>query len=305
MTMTLVTINTDNNTTMDYNNNGNYGNDDEYNVHLNDVKKMNDDNIQITPCVEDQIDVGSDQILSSPHVSEGPGRIAKAPIPSIYLDDRGDIHRLRVGGTRINLLYSKQNTMRSGYFHPHITYDFIVNGTIEVWTLNKTGTLKTIYKSHDYFVINPYIPHILYFLDDTILMEWYDKNCEFQCYYYHPYRKIVDIQNSIIATSTSKSNNDINRNKMGRLSRLIVQDDMDANDQLTNKNGNNSNDNNSKNKLYSSSSSSSSWINSLSTFICSTTVLMTSSSIALISGIAIGILLNERHNQKINKINKN
>jgi len=83
--------------------------------------------------VTEQVPVGSRQILESPHVSEGPGPIAKAPVPSIYVDDRGDIHRLRVGGQRINLLFSKKGVMRSGYLHPHAMHDVVIAGQVEVW----------------------------------------------------------------------------------------------------------------------------------------------------------------------------
>jgi hypothetical protein len=48
-----------------------------------------------TPTVMDHVSVGEASILQSDHVSEGPGRIANAPVPSIYHDDRGEIHRLR------------------------------------------------------------------------------------------------------------------------------------------------------------------------------------------------------------------
>jgi hypothetical protein len=49
----------------------------------------------LSVAVEDHVLVGSEQILSSLHVSEGPGRIATSPVPSIYYDDRGEIHRIR------------------------------------------------------------------------------------------------------------------------------------------------------------------------------------------------------------------
>ena len=95
------------------------------------------------PCaVTEQVPVGSRKILESAHVSEGPGRIAKAPVPSIYVDDRGDIHRLRVGGQRINLLFSKKGVMRSGYLHPHTMHDVVITGQVEVWYV---GLLRTIF----------------------------------------------------------------------------------------------------------------------------------------------------------------
>lgn len=175
--------------------------------------------------VGDQVPVGSVEILSSPHVSEGPGKIANAPVPSIYVDDRGDIHRLRVGGKRVNLLYSVQNVMRSGYLHPHEMHDTVVAGKVEVWTLTETGTVKTVYSQYDHFVIHPYVPHILYFLEDSILCEWWNVT-DFSCYYYHPYRKIIDIQNSLIARDLTSN---ASASGTGRHQRLIPQDEVNLN----------------------------------------------------------------------------
>ena len=39
----------------------------------------------IPPEVDDNVATGTDKILQSPHVSEGPGRIANAPVPSVYV----------------------------------------------------------------------------------------------------------------------------------------------------------------------------------------------------------------------------
>jgi len=214
----------------------------------------------LSPSVQDQVDVGTAKILTSQHVSQGPGRIANAPVPSVFSDDRGDIHRLRVGhtsmigphppsssssssspltsrGTRVNLLYSKGNVMRSGYLHPIPKRDFVLRGKVEVWTLTQTETLKTVYEGNATFQIDAYTPHILHFLEDTVLIEWWwwpedeekDKKKgeqeggsalststtvapsakkdtttggDLQCWYYHPYRRIVDVHNSLVAPST-------------------------------------------------------------------------------------------------------
>jgi len=271
--------------------------------------------VVLSPTVQDYVDVGTSKILNSPHVSQGPGRIANAPVPSVFSDDRGDIHRLRVGhvvhkhtdtasspssstsssptsrGTRVNLLYSTSNTMRSGYLHPIPKRDYVLRGRVEVWTLTPTTTLKTVYKSNETFQIDAYTPHILHFLADTVLIEWWwwpsaendvvgigenavikktgstasssDKllkeeeegegnrnkqkdstkkrkgsfgvtfeggsggggtgnggngrketttGGDLQCWYYHPYRRIVDVHNSLVAPST------------GRFQRLVPQD---------------------------------------------------------------------------------
>ena len=179
----------------------------------------------LSPTVKDHIPVGTPEILDSPHVTEGPGRIAKAPVPSIYVDDRGDIHRLRVGGKRINLLSSCKGVMRSGYLHPHTLHDTVIAGKVEVWTLTQTGTVKTVYNEKDHFSVPPYVPHILYFLDDSILAEWWDTD-DFQCWYYHPYRKIIDVQNSLIARDHEyKSSSGGVSGATGRHQRLVPQDE--------------------------------------------------------------------------------
>ena len=40
---------------------------------------------QLNPSVGDQVATGTDKILESPHISEGPGRIANSPVPSVYV----------------------------------------------------------------------------------------------------------------------------------------------------------------------------------------------------------------------------
>ena len=157
---------------------------------------------QLSPCVADQVSVGTIQILESSHVSEGPGRIASAPIPSVFIDDRGSIHRLRAGNSqRVNLLASVKDSMRSGYLHNVLTHDFVLSGRVQVWTLAESGTIKTEFGAHEYFTIAPFVPHILFYLQDTNMVEWYETNSsaggsasDFKLWYYHPYRNIVNIQ---------------------------------------------------------------------------------------------------------------
>jgi hypothetical protein len=187
----------------------------------------------LSPVVGDHVPVGTVAILESPHVSEGPGRIANAPVPSIYVDDRGDIHRLRVGGKRINLLYSVKGVMRSGYLHPHTMHDTVISGRVEVWTLTEKETVKTIYEQYQHFTIEPYVPHILHFLEDSVVAEWWPHESDFQCWYYHPYRKIIDIQNSIMASEQATSDGTNGRGdessgssaKTGHHQRLVPQDE--------------------------------------------------------------------------------
>jgi hypothetical protein len=46
------------------------------------------------------------------------------------------------------------------------------------------------------------VPHILSFLKDSVTSEWWEPGGDLRCYFYHPYRRIVDVQNSQLSTST-------------------------------------------------------------------------------------------------------
>jgi hypothetical protein len=94
--------------------------------------------------------------------------------------------------------------MRSGYCHPETKYDFVISGQVEVWLLTPQGTDKTIYPPGESFEIPPYTPHILHFLSHTVLAEWWEQPGESRCWLYHPYRNIVDVQNSLLSTSTGQ-----------------------------------------------------------------------------------------------------
>lgn len=171
--------------------------------------------------VAEQVAVGTVKVLDSPHVSEGPGRIANSPVPSIFVDDRGEIHRLRVGGKRVNMLFSKKDVMRSGYLHNHKTFSFVVTGKVEVWVLKQDKTVKTVYGACQFFEVEPFYPHILHFLEDTNILEFWEG--KFQCWYYHPYRRLVQLQNELVANKDDSFNSSI-----GQFQRLVPADLGDA-----------------------------------------------------------------------------
>lgn len=70
--------------------------------------------------------------------------------------------------------------------------------------LTEHGTTKTIYYPHEVFEIPAYTPHILYFMEESILTEYWEQPSETRCWIYHPYRRIVDVQNSLHSTSTGQ-----------------------------------------------------------------------------------------------------
>ena len=137
--------------------------------------------------------VGKKAFCESPLVEDAPPTVNRPiPVPSVYCDGRGEIHNMLVGSKRINILHSKQGVMRSGDLHPVTQHDFVFEGKVQVWTLQPDGsTQKRTYGPNQYVSIPPYVPHIFYFLQDTVVAEWWEEN-RFYAWFYRPYRKLVD-----------------------------------------------------------------------------------------------------------------
>ena len=145
--------------------------------------------------------VGTDAIFtSSPNVSphhssnvdSNQHKRMGIPTPSIYTDDRGEIHNIKANDKRINILYTKKGYLRSGDLHPNEQFDFIFSGKIKIWTLQSDGCTKiTNYGANDFIRIPRGVPHVFEFVEDTVLAEWWDPP-GFQAWFYKPYRDIVN-----------------------------------------------------------------------------------------------------------------
>mmetsp|Transcript_13846 Transcript_13846/g.19835 ORF Transcript_13846/g.19835 Transcript_13846/m.19835 type:complete len:199 (+) Transcript_13846:98-694(+) len=141
---------------------------------------------------QQELDVGKKEFLLSLNVISGHAHANQAvPTPSVYADDRGEIHNVRVGGKRVNLLYSRKGVMRSGDVHTNTQHDFLFSGKAQVWCLAQNGqTIRKIYGPYEYVAIPPYVPHVFEFLEDTVMAEWWDE--PFRAWYYIPYRNVVE-----------------------------------------------------------------------------------------------------------------
>ena len=97
-------------------------------------------------------------------------------MPSVYRDERGEIHNVKVNNAhRINILYTKAGYMRSGDLHPNLQCDFVFAGKVKVWTLEKDGSTKiATYGKHEFISIPRGTPHVFAFVEDTIMAEWWE-----------------------------------------------------------------------------------------------------------------------------------
>ncbi len=146
--------------------------------------------------------VGTDAIFtSSPNVTpqissepkeSNPRKQLDIPTPSIYTDERGEIHNIKANDKRINILYTKKGYLRSGDLHPNEQCDFIFSGKVKIWTLLSDGNTKiTSYGAHEFVSIPRGVPHVFEFVEDTVMAEWWEPP-GFQAWFYKPYRDIVN-----------------------------------------------------------------------------------------------------------------
>lgn len=105
-------------------------------------------------------------------------------------DARGEIHRLKLNGTKFNVLFTKKGAYRSGDVHPHNQYNLILSGEIEITSRVKDKDVKVIRKPNELIITPKGVAHLFKFTKDTVLLEWWDG--DFKAEYYQPYRKIVD-----------------------------------------------------------------------------------------------------------------
>ena len=172
--------------------------------------------------------VGSPDLLESPNVKP-PANAVNDPIPtpSIYTDSRGEIFNTKISfgdgdcsgnrhdlPERINILYTQEGVMRSGDIHANFQCDFILAGSVEVWTLQKDGSTKKVtYGPKQYVEIPPFTPHIFNFVSDTVMAEWWEgrgsSSSEFRAWFYSPYRSIVE-------QSYRQSSSDLTAGKLKR-----------------------------------------------------------------------------------------
>jgi quercetin dioxygenase-like cupin family protein len=138
-----------------------------------------------------EVPAGDPGIYSSPDVitpETKPGALDKP----VHEDIRGVIKRLELDGVKVNLLSTKKGFMRSGDMHKHKQMDVLLSGKVELWTMHGGKTVKQVISPHTFIVIGANVPHLFNFLEDTVMLEWWDK--PFEAFFYKPYRDIIDAQ---------------------------------------------------------------------------------------------------------------
>ena len=134
---------------------------------------------------------GDEEIYSNTSVFKPETKPGALESP-IFEDIRGKIERVDFKGIKFNIIETKKGFMRSGDLHKNTQLDLVLSGKIELWTLNYNKTDKAIINPNQYIVLKPHVPHLFNFLEDTVMIEWWDG--PFEAWFYTPYRDIIDLQ---------------------------------------------------------------------------------------------------------------
>ena len=97
-----------------------------------------------------------------------------------FADERGTLTQLVHEGFRqINVLTTKRGVTRGGHFHRICREAFyVISGSVEVTLKNAERTETAVFHKGDFFAVEPYISHSMFFPEDCVMVQMYDPPVE-------------------------------------------------------------------------------------------------------------------------------
>ena len=112
-------------------------------------------------------------------------------------DKRGQIYEIGViDGQHVNILVTKAGFMRGGHFHDYPEEFYVLWGELH-WTeaptpVGNPGTVNnTQYAMGGLMKSQPGIPHMLYAITDSVVVEFRPEHTPFKATDYEPMRKLI------------------------------------------------------------------------------------------------------------------
>lgn len=93
-----------------------------------------------------------------------------------FTDDRGTLTQLvHTGYSQINVVTSKAGTLRGNHYHMRSTEAFyVISGAVDITLRLVNKEERAVFHSGDFFQIEPYTVHNMFYPEDTILVALYD-----------------------------------------------------------------------------------------------------------------------------------
>ena len=102
------------------------------------------------------------------------------PIDFSYSDERGRLTQLVHGGFRqINVLTTRRGVTRGGHFHKVSREAFyVVSGSVEIALKTAERSESAVFRTGDFFAVGPYVSHSMFFPEDCVMVQMYDRPVE-------------------------------------------------------------------------------------------------------------------------------
>ncbi len=93
-----------------------------------------------------------------------------------HKDERGSLTQLiHDGYKQVNVLESKSGAIRGAHFHKRaIEAFYLISGRVEVEFKTPDEKKTKIFKEGDFFEIEPFVLHNMYFLENCLMVQMYD-----------------------------------------------------------------------------------------------------------------------------------
>lgn len=97
-----------------------------------------------------------------------------------HSDGRGRLTQLVHGGfQQVNVLTTKRGVTRGGHFHKLSREAFyVVSGSVEVELKTLDRAERAVFRAGDFFAVEPYVSHSMFFPEDCVMVQMYDRPVE-------------------------------------------------------------------------------------------------------------------------------
>jgi len=106
-----------------------------------------------------------------------------------HKDKRGIISRVDCDSIKFNVMTTKSGYYRGGEIHPNSQFNMVLSGRIDIFYLVDGKNIWQQVMPNTLVIIEPYIPHLFYFVEDSVMLEWWDG--PMTGWYYPDFRKYV------------------------------------------------------------------------------------------------------------------
>lgn len=99
-----------------------------------------------------------------------------------FADGRGTLIQLvHAGYAQVNVVTSKAGTLRGNHYHKRSTEAFyVISGAVDITLRRGDKEERAVFRGGDFFQIEPYTVHNMFYPENTVLVALYDVPIELE-----------------------------------------------------------------------------------------------------------------------------